>query len=104
MSSESLFDVYIGYVIHLIRAPAIATTLFFILQPFYNAFYASCSQYVSDKMFMVLSLWSIHVISYWTMNTFFFICDEYGYLQQYKLPRKKYQIPNRELLWKTIKG
>ena len=104
MSSESLLNVYIGYIIHLIRAPIIASILFFILQPSYNSLYEYCSQFMSDRIFFTVLLWAVHVICYWAINTFFFICDEYQYLQQYKLPRKKYQIPSKTLIYKTVKS
>merc|ERR1712113_224881 len=104
MGTKSLLDVYIGYITHLIRAPAIATALFFLLQPIYNASYHAGSQYMTDRFFVFLLLYLVHILTYWTINTFFFICDQYSYLQQYKLPRKNYQIPSKELILKTVKG
>jgi len=103
LGTEKLSEVYLSYFISMTRAPAIGTTIFFLLLPAYNALYQYCSTFMNDHVFVAGGMWVIHVFCYWSINTFFWICDHFGYLSKYKLPRQKYQIPSRELLMKTLK-
>eukprot|EP01083_Nonionella_stella_P023242 64287_1 len=94
--------VYVDYLKRLIRAPLIATCLFFLFHPAYNSLYEKYGPLMSAETMMSFLLWSSHMACYWGVNTFFFICDHYGYLQKYKLPRKKHQIPSTKLVWKSV--
>eukprot|EP01084_Bolivina_argentea_P187426 322842_1 len=105
MDTACLFDVYISYGKQMIRAPAIATALFLLFQPLYNMIYKTyIMHYMSDRLFITLLVWLTHIVLYWTINPFFLICDIKGYFKKYKIERQKYQIPTKELLWKTVKG
>ena len=93
LGSTSLRDVYMGYATHLVRAPAIATCLFFLLQPFYNSLYTHGSQYMSDRLFFTLFLWSIRVSVYWTVNIFFFCLRPFRLSPAFQIATQKAPDP-----------
>jgi sterol desaturase/sphingolipid hydroxylase (fatty acid hydroxylase superfamily) len=56
-----------------------------------------------DDFFFTAGLSFAVGFSYALCNGFFYVCDEYGYLQEYKCPRKPSQEPSPELIRRTLR-
>eukprot|EP01084_Bolivina_argentea_P028518 53005_1 len=104
MTGDSAHSVIINSIKHLCRGSFICTVIYFILYPWYNIIYDKLSTYsfMNDTYIFTLLLSCTHMTFYWTINSFFLFCDKYKYLQQYKIPRTKSQLPSDELLYKTL--
>ncbi len=98
------FRIVTDHIKHLVRGSTICTVIFFILYPWYNAAYDTLSAYsfMNDARIFTLGMSTVHMVVYWTMNSFFLFCDKYGYLEQYKIPRLPSQQVSDELLHKTL--
>ena len=103
---HSAFKICTNYLIHLFRGSFICTIVYFILYPYYNAFYDKLSSYsfITDAHIFALGVSIIHISFYWIINGFFLYCDTYKALQQYKIPRLKSQLVSKELFYNTLKS
>eukprot|EP01084_Bolivina_argentea_P028517 53002_1 len=98
-------EIIAEHIKHLTRGPFILTIIYFILYPWYQIIYDNLSSYsfMKDAYIFALMQVAVHMSFYWPLNLFFLYCDTYKFLQQYKLPRLKSQLPSKELIHKTIK-
>ena len=94
-----------SYLAHLVRVGSLSSVLFFAAYPYYNNFYYSVIDkyfYGNDALYFTVVFTIIHMILYWSINSFFLFCDYTHFLSQYKLPRLKYQIPDSQLIKTTM--
>lgn len=59
---------------------------------------ASQSSGLSDRTFFILLLMAVHTGTYCLFGGFYSLCDWFSLLQQYKLHRKPFMQPSRELV------
>lgn len=55
-----------------------------------------------DRAAFVLGTLVVHESLYVGMNGFFYACDAYGWMQQFKLPRRPAQQPSAALIRRTL--
>eukprot|EP01084_Bolivina_argentea_P028520 53008_1 len=93
------------YIKHLIRGSFMATSIYFILYPFYNLIYDKLSSYsfMKDSYIFTLGVSSTHIIFYWLVNSFFLCCDIFKLFQKYKISPTKSITQQKDLLFKTIR-
>mmetsp|Transcript_11179 Transcript_11179/g.13982 ORF Transcript_11179/g.13982 Transcript_11179/m.13982 type:complete len:336 (-) Transcript_11179:121-1128(-) len=90
--------------VSLFRQPILLATLTKVLYPYYSRIIKSLKGkgYSEQFIFMIFAA-GVHTGTYTLWNTFFFICDKFSFLQQYKLYRKPSMEPSDSLFFKTLK-
>jgi sterol desaturase/sphingolipid hydroxylase (fatty acid hydroxylase superfamily) len=84
------------------RISALCAMLTFALKPLYIYIVQALilGGYSERMVFTALTL-SCHTVLYCFVNGFFFFCDRKDLLMEYKFPRKTYQVPKWNLLYRT---
>lgn len=88
-----------SFVLHTIRAPLIGTLILLVVAPYYSSLAAAWPY--SDKAWFIAGTMIVHAVLYVFINGFFYLCDVYGFLHRYKLPRTQRMIPPKELIRET---
>jgi sterol desaturase/sphingolipid hydroxylase (fatty acid hydroxylase superfamily) len=55
-----------------------------------------------DRWVFIIATWLGHTLTFYAMAIPFHLCDKYGWLQQYRRPRTKGNVPNEALERKSI--
>ena len=82
-----------------LRLPLMTTLFVYLISPLY--FYMAelwISQGWPHFLFLVVGTSFLHTSMYLGLNGFFWICDKYQYLQEYKLYRSEEMMPDDELV------
>eukprot|EP01134_Creolimax_fragrantissima_P005371 CFRG5371T1 len=103
---DLLQDAIIGY----IRGPAIGALFVLVLWPLYEQtveWWKTNGPFDgSERFYWILGTVLVHETLYWGMNSIFLLCDVYGWLAKYKLPRTKRMIHTdalfKETLWDAV--
>jgi len=96
-TSSVLKEVVIEYS----RSALIAALIVHTLSPIWQFCY-QLWPYSDRSLFVVLTM-VIHDTLYYACHYFMQMCEEHGWLQQYKIPRTKGQIPSTDLIQRTLK-
>lgn len=90
-------------VLEIVRVGTLCTVVAMLVYPKYLAFVNWLTQQgYSEQMAVVIMFLSVHTGCYVIINGTFFLCEQNGWLEEYKFIRKKYQKPTVELMKKTI--
>lgn len=84
----------------------IGTCLTLLVFPLYQMLLESLRAHVpyevSDKMLFTVVFNGTHIIAYSFWNFLFGCCDYFGYWERFKLARKPYMQPNKQLIVQTL--
>lgn len=84
----------------LTRGPLLCALVAHAVHPLYSNIAARLQW--GDAAVFTLVISASHSLTYVVTNTFFGLCERFGWLQRHRLPRKQAQLPSRELIKRTL--
>lgn len=83
------------------RAPFLTAVVARATEPLYHSIVKSLR--LSDDWTFTVVCSAAHTLTYVGVNTFYSLCDYYGWFKKHKLPRKQSQLPSRALVVATLR-
>ena len=82
-----------------VRSSALSCLAVYCAYPLYR----HCVQGIHERTAWTLGSLLVHTGLYVVCNSFFYLIEQYGVFEQYRLPRRKAQLPPQELQLTTLK-